>query len=214
VPAAEQGSAGDTRPAAAARRDPRIDALHRVLREHSPRIAPRRPELREAGVALVLRTSEELELLLIERVERAGDPWSGHMALPGGMREAADPDLRVTACRETREEVGIVLAPEEALLGRLDELAPSSPRLPPLVIAPWVAAVPAGTGLVPDPREVATALWVPLSELRDPAARVETLLELDGTQLRFPAIGYRGYEIWGLTYRILQGFFRLAERAW
>ncbi len=196
------------------RRDPRIRALHRVLRARPARTAPRRPEHREAGVALVLRTGDELELLLIERVERAGDPWSGHMALPGGMREAADPDLLTTACRETREEVGVELVPEEALLGRLDDLAPSSPRLPPLVISPWVAAVPAGTALVPDPREVAEALWVPLSELRDPAARIETLLELDGDQLRFPAIGYRGYEIWGLTFRILEQFFDLADEAW
>ena len=195
-------------------RDPRIAALQRVLQRHKALLAPRRPELREAGVALVLRTAEELELLLIERVERQGDPWSGHMALPGGMREPTDPDLLATALRETHEEVGVELVPEETLLGRLDELAPSSPRLPPLVIAPWVAAVPADTALTRDPREVATALWVPLSALRDPAARIETLFELDGHQLRFPAIGYRGYEIWGLTYRILQQFFRLADDAW
>ena len=38
-----------------------------------------------------------------------GDPWSGHMALPGGRREPGDPDLVATVIREVGEEVGISL---------------------------------------------------------------------------------------------------------
>ena len=39
-----------------------------------------------AAVALVLRPGDagELELLLIKRADYEGDPWSGHVALPGG----------------------------------------------------------------------------------------------------------------------------------
>lgn len=190
--------------------DPRLDTLARRLQGHRPRPAPRRPETREAGVALVLRTGEAMEILLIERVEREGDPWSGHMALPGGMREPADADLEATALRETAEEVGIQLTREGRVIGKLDELGPASRRLPPLVIAPLVATVPAGTPLVPEPAEVSTALWVPVDELLHPTAQVETRFQLDGRELTFPAFAYRSYQVWGLTYRILRQFFAVA----
>lgn len=191
--------------------DPRIESLRRALERRPALLAPRREETLEAGVSLVLRTGGELELLLIERVERDGDPWSGHMALPGGMREDVDADLLATALRETEEEVGVSLDRRGELLGRLDELAPSSPRLPPLVISPFVAAVPAGTGLTPDPVEVSTALWVPLSALADPGARTQIRIDWEDRELRFPAIDYDGYEIWGLTYRILLQLLELLD---
>lgn len=189
--------------------DPRLAPLRRRLAAHRPYRAPRRAPLFEAGVAVVLRTRDELELLLIERVERAGDPWSGHMALPGGRREPADRDLLATALRETEEEVGIALAPERHLLGALDEVHPATRRLPEMVIAPWVAAVGPEVEAVPDPAEVAAAVWVPLSHLGDDAALSEVLIELDEGPLAFPSFRYLDYQIWGLTFRILEGFLDL-----
>ena len=57
-----------------------------------------------AAVSLVLREGRDLELLLIRRAEVEGDPWSGHMALPGGRRDPGDASLLYTALRETEEE--------------------------------------------------------------------------------------------------------------
>jgi 8-oxo-dGTP pyrophosphatase MutT (NUDIX family) len=212
VPAAEHGSAGDTGPAAAARRDPRIDALHRVLREHSPRIAPRRPELREAGVALVLRTSEELELLLIERVERAGDPWSGHMALPGGMREAADPDLRFTACRETREEVGLDLETAGERLGRLSEVRAIGRGRPlSMVICPFVFALETDPVLVTN-HEVGAVVWVPLAFLADRRNRDTMQYRRGGLELELPCYHFDEYLIWGMTLGMVDELLAIADR--
>ena len=74
-------------------------------------------EATETAVALVLAPgSMGLEALFIRRAERADDPWSGHIALPGGRREPGDADRLATAVRETREEVGVTL-PASALLG-------------------------------------------------------------------------------------------------
>jgi 8-oxo-dGTP pyrophosphatase MutT (NUDIX family) len=189
--------------------DPRIAALREALAGRPPVIAPRPEGILEAAVTVMVRAGERLELLLIQRVERAEDPWSGHMALPGGRREPADPDLLTTAFRETAEEVGIALDPAVHLLGGLDELHPVSRHLPPLVISPWVAAVGPGVEPLPDPREVAAALWVPVDALRAEEAAAEVLYERDGASFAFPSFRYLGYDVWGLTHRILSGFFEL-----
>lgn len=165
----------------------------------------------EAAVALVLRAGPALELLMIQRVERADDPWSGHMALPGGRRASADSDLLDTALRETEEEVGITLQRDGDILGPLDEVAPRTPRLPPLVIAPFVARAAPGTEPRPDPREVAATVWIPLPALRRPEALGEVLIELEGGSRAFPAFVYGGYRIWGLTHRIVSTFLEIAD---
>ncbi len=184
-------------------------AIRDALRAHSPRHATRRPDRGEAAVTLLLREAPDMELLLIQRVERAGDPWSGHMALPGGRRAPIDEDLLDTAFRETREEVGIQLRRDRDLLGRLDDVAPRSTRLPPLVVAPYVARTDARAELRPDPREVAAAVWIPLRALRDETAIGEVLVELEGGTRAFPAFRYESYEIWGLTHRILSQFMEV-----
>jgi 8-oxo-dGTP pyrophosphatase MutT (NUDIX family) len=193
--------------------DRRIRELRRVLAHRPALDAGRAAHEREAAVALLVRPGPQLELLLIRRSEHEADPWSGHVALPGGRRDAADAALLHTALRETEEEVGIPLGRVGALLGMLDEVAPRNPALPPLVIAPFVLAVPPGTEAVPDRREIDAAIWVPLAALRSEEAVSEILIELhDGTR-RFPSLVYGEYVIWGLTHRILLQFLELAEQA-
>jgi hypothetical protein len=53
-------------------------------------------EVVQASVALVLRARDPLEILLIKRATSERDPWSGHMALPGGRRDGADAGARRT----------------------------------------------------------------------------------------------------------------------
>jgi 8-oxo-dGTP pyrophosphatase MutT (NUDIX family) len=192
----------------------RLARIGAALRTRAPHVVARRPEHRDAAVALVLRTTDDVELLLIQRARHARDPWSGHMALPGGRREAGDADLAATALRETEEETGLPVSGIGTLLGPLDEVAPLNPRLPPIVVAPFVVSVPADCELRPDPREVAAALWIPLAVLRDPATLGEIVVELsDEGSRRFPSFQYRDRVIWGLTYRILDGFLEVVAGA-
>ncbi len=192
--------------------DPRIARLQEALRSRPPVAAERPGSVHEAAVALLVRPRAELEILLIKRSEHEADPWSGHMALPGGRREPGDADLLATALREAEEEIGI-RARETDRLGALDEVTPRTPRLPPIVIAPFVLAVPPDATAHPDPSEVEAALWVPLSALADEHAADELIIELEGLRRSFPAYRYLDYVIWGLTHRILNQFIDLARAA-
>lgn len=191
-----------------------IAALEAALASRPPLRAPAGSGA-HAAVALLLRPGADgLELLLIRRAERPGDPWSGHMALPGGRHQADDASLAATAARETREEVGIDVARQGRLLGELDELAPRSARIPSIVVSPFVYRVDDAVEAAPDPREVQAALWVPVDELIRPDAATEHLLDLaDGGTMAFPAYDARGSVVWGMTHRILAGFLELYAQA-
>lgn len=157
----------------------------------------------EAAVSLLLRpASEGLDFLAIKRAESERDPWSGHMALPGGRREAGDADLWATAVRETSEEVGVRLDLVGRRLGRLDDVAPRTRRIPAIAITPFVVAVPAGL----DARtssEVERAVWMPLDVVVEERHRGSLTLEvLPGRE--FATIEYEGHVIWGLTLSILR----------
>jgi 8-oxo-dGTP pyrophosphatase MutT (NUDIX family) len=192
--------------------DRRIDQLRRAMEHRAAGTKQRLAHEREAAVALLIRPRDQLEVLLIRRSVHEQDPWSGHVALPGGRRERGDRDLLHTAQRETEEEIGIPLARVGTLLGTLDEVAPRNPLLPPLVIAPYVLAVPPATEAIPDRREVDAAIWVPLSALRGDQAVSEILIELNDGTRRFPSLVYGEYVIWGLTHGILVQFLELAEQ--
>lgn len=179
-----------------------VDRLARVI-EHlggSTPIAVDDPARRHAAVALILAPEPD-RLLLVRRVVRVGDPWSGQLALPGGRHEPGDPDLVHTAIRETEEEVGFRLSPEQLRLA-LDDLAPMSPVLPPIVVRPYLFHV-AEAGPLRTSDEVDHAEWLPLAVLADPAIRRGADLTLGGAVVR--VIGYHlpiGL-LWGMTERIV-----------
>jgi len=165
---------------------------------------------RQAAVAMVLREREgRPEVLFIERAERHGDPWSGHMAFPGGRVEPDDLSPRQTAERETAEEVGVPLADAE-LLGRLDDQEGRQAGRPAgLVISGFVYHLEKPALLRPN-HEVREAFWFPLPELCDPARRVDYTWALAPGAPRYPGILVgepRRHVVWGLTYRFLEVFF-------
>jgi 8-oxo-dGTP pyrophosphatase MutT (NUDIX family) len=191
--------------------DPRVIQLRSVFESRPAAAAARTPDAGEAAVALIVRPGPTLELLLIRRAELEGDPWSGHVALPGGRRDPGDGSLLDTAFREAEEEVGVPLRRVGSFLGALDEITPSTPLLPPVVIAPFVLAVPPATRAHPAPREVQAALWVPVDALREASALSEIMVELPDGAGRFPSLVYGDFVIWGLTFRILAQFLEVTS---
>ena len=166
-------------------------------------------EIVQAAVALVLRARDPLEILLIKRATSDRDPWSGHMALPGGRRDEVDADTIDTARRETLEETAVDLFGLGKPLGRLDDVRPSSVRLPKLTISPYVFAVPTQVEATVASREVDQVFWVSIDELRAPETRSAISIPLPGGTRDFPSFRVHGEHVWGLTYRILEQFLEL-----
>jgi 8-oxo-dGTP pyrophosphatase MutT (NUDIX family) len=190
----------------------RLEEIRARLAAYRPALIDERRVAR-ASVAMVLgEGAARVELLLIQRATRDDDPWSGHMALPGGRRDPDDADVIATAVRETREEVGIDLTVDGEPIGRLDELRAVARHRPlDLVISPVVFALKRRVTLTLNPREVDSAVWVPLSFFSTPDARATYGRTLDGIASDYPAFRYERYTIWGLTHRILEGFLEVAR---
>lgn len=193
--------------------DPRFAILREGLAAHaSDANDPARVSARflEAAVALVLRDCEPLELLLIKRALRQGDPWSGHMALPGGRRDPSDDSLVRTAVRETEEETGLDLDQSGLHLGQLKALRPRSAVLPQLSVTPQVFGVPAASCASPVSAEVEAVHWVALDVLHLPETRNEVEVSLPGGARTSPCLRIGDNVVWGLTYRILDDFLARA----
>ncbi|MBN2800454.1 MAG: CoA pyrophosphatase [Deltaproteobacteria bacterium] len=181
-----------------------LEHLRRSLAR--PVVARCPPDLPEAAIAAVFTPA--LELLVIQRAEQDGDPWSGHLALPGGRREPADRSLRHTAMRETWEELGLSLEGAE-YLGALDPVAPLMSRR----MCVWPYAFLLRQEPVPAPNEeVAEVFSVPLARLLAGEGRRTMPLEWGGSRLSFPCVEIDGRCLWGLTLRVVDQLLDRIER--
>jgi len=194
---------------------PRIDEIRRALSGYEPALAKRDSE-RHASVALVLREgrAQGAEILFIERAEKEGDPWSGHMAFPGGRVDSSGESPEQAAVRETLEEVGLSLAGGERL-GRLDDLeGRHAGRASGMVISAFVYHLPEPGALVRQESEVREAFWVPVRTLVEPTRQVRRAFHGSGS-FEFPGIVVGEpdrHVVWGLTYRFIEVFFRALGR--
>jgi len=197
-------------------RGPSLRLVSERLAGRSPWRVPdavgRDASTRRAAVTVVLRepvdgAAAALELLLIKRAEHDGDPWSGHIALPGGREEVDDRSLEDTAVRETFEETGLDLRRDGRILGALDELHPRSAPVP-VLVRPYVACLDGEPPLTLSD-EVASAFWVPLTTFTAPGATVESTVRTRGEMRRVPGFRHGEYIVWGMTERILRNLVTL-----
>ncbi|MBO68146.1 MAG: hypothetical protein CL398_07525 [Acidiferrobacteraceae bacterium] len=187
-----------------------LENIQSAFSGHEP-IVLRAPKERRASVALILNgdlPTGDPSIIFIERAFHSDDPWSGHMALPGGRFEMQDRNLLGTARRETREEIGVDLS-SGTFLGRLDDLqGKRGSKSTDIVIACFVFQMPQIASFVPN-REVADIVNLQVSRILDPATY--TIASTAASDRAFPGISIDGGDriIWGLTYRFLRLFFSL-----
>jgi 8-oxo-dGTP pyrophosphatase MutT (NUDIX family) len=192
-----------------------LASIAEALASHGPETIADEGQ-RRAAVAVLLRPCGErdadIECFLIKRAEDPRDPWSGHMAFPGGRVDPEDKSPYAAAVRECREEVGLDL---EALgaqpLGQLDEIvAVAKGRRLPLIITPFVFSLAGVAPAALEPRanhEVEATHWISGRELRDPAAVSTRPYVFEGKRWELPCFRIQERVIWGLTYQMLMRFF-------
>jgi 8-oxo-dGTP pyrophosphatase MutT (NUDIX family) len=166
---------------------------------------------RRAAVAMIARpTRADFEILFMKRADDPRDPWSGHMALPGGRVEPGE-KTQAAAERETLEEVGIDLKERARFLGALDEVgAVARGRRLPMIISPFVYALRDEVSITPN-HEVAKTLWVPASLLRSADTQSTMQYNHQGAVYSLPCFRVEGEVIWGLTYKMLMSFFTVVD---
>ena len=166
--------------------------------------------VKRSAISLILRRTEAgLEALMIKRADRESDPWSGHMAFPGGRGERADSNNLHTARRETWEEIGLDTDQHTECLGRLSDIA-----IPPfrghhrMVITPYLFTIDQVPELNPN-HEVAEVIWVPLAFLANADNRELMQRQRKGVTRDIPCYFYNGERIWGVSLTMLDELVNL-----
>jgi 8-oxo-dGTP pyrophosphatase MutT (NUDIX family) len=171
-------------------------------RGEAPRFAGSGRATRDGACLVLLYPGPDgdAHVLLTERP--TGDlRHAGEISFPGGAVDPDDVDATAAALREAREEVGLdARAAGVEILGLLEpvEIPVSGFRL-----IPVLAVAVRRPEVVPDPREVAAILEVPLAHFlaAAPIEIVET--EVAGRRIRYGAYPVGGHLVWGATARAL-----------
>ena len=180
------------------------ERIARALRETQDAPPMEDHSIRRASVALVFRDKDGPwpDLLMIKRAEFEGDPWSGHMAFPGGGVEAGE-NVVEAALRETREELALELGSARSLGALYPVVSPRIRRdhpgihVQPLVF--WLDEVPA---LRPN-HEVAEVHWFGLERFLEDEGRATFPFRWKGTQLKLPCHRLDGRLIWGMSLSMI-----------
>lgn len=163
-----------------------------------------------AAVAMILhQEAEELEILFIQRAAHDLDPWSGHIAFPGGKLEDGELESQA-ACRETREEIGIDLT-QDSYLGQLSDIIGLNL---PVRVSCCLYRMDRRHGRPVLNEEVRDLFWVRLSDLRDPERHQQCRVAFGEKTFEVPAIRLPVVDkpvLWGITYRLVMQFLSILE---
>ena len=151
---------------------------------------------------------DEISIVLILRPRYEG-VHGGQISLPGGRSEEMDIDLKETALREAKEEIGI--DPTKIItIGVLTEL-----YIPPsnFLVLPYVGYTSEKPIFNPDPQEVASIIEINLTELKnDKNVKSKDVFVRPGFSVFGPCFEINGHIIWGATAMILNEFKEIVKR--
>jgi 8-oxo-dGTP pyrophosphatase MutT (NUDIX family) len=151
---------------------------------------------------------DEISVVLIQRPSYEG-VHGGQISLPGGRSEKTDVDLKETALREAKEEIGIDPA-KIITIGILTEL-----YIPPsnFLVLPFVGYMLEKPIFNIDPKEVAGLIEITLTDLKnDKNVKSKDIFVKHGFSLFGPCFEINGYTIWGATAMILNEFKEIVKR--
>ena len=193
-----------------------IDSIERSIRQHVLSQPEIRADTRQAAVSVVLRqVGAHTEALFILRATKDGDPWSGHMAFPGGHYESDDASMRHAAERETLEEIGLNLATCGRYIGQIEPVqANPRGRSLDMVVWPFVYQLTNDAAVFQPNYEVADVLWGSLNDMHSGESHQHSEFIVGGQAMEYPGYGVGDQVVWGLTYRMVDKFFALLDPNW
>jgi 8-oxo-dGTP pyrophosphatase MutT (NUDIX family) len=157
--------------------------------------------LKHSAVMMLIMNKQNAPHVLLTRRTETVSTHKGQVAFPGGGMEEADGDYRDAAFRETFEEVGIARDRIE-LLGRFDDYISISG----FHVTCFVGAVEYPYQYRLNPDEIESHLEAPLAMFVNQEFERFDLYNFQGRDYRIFHYFHEGYEIWGLTARILTDF--------
>lgn len=192
---------------------PLLQQLRQQLASYVPQLQLRRKQRKRSAVAMIVQQRDDNvpHILMIKRAESENDPWSGHMAFPGGRLDPGDAHGFAAAVRETEEEIGVTLGSDDPCWGRLSELSAARPGRPDgMFVSPFVFYLPRNVQFTPN-YEVADVVWIPLPFLLDNSNRTSLDISRDGHRYSLPCYYWGEYCVWGLSLLMLDEMMALMK---
>ncbi|GAB4339885.1 MAG: CoA pyrophosphatase [Flammeovirgaceae bacterium] len=164
-------------------------------------------DVKKSAVLLLLFPFEgRIRLPLIKRPDYGG-VHSGQMALPGGKIEEGDISLMHTALRETHEEIGVKISPEN-VLGKLTDLyVPPSNSL----VSPYIAFIEQRPTYRLAHNEVAKLIESSIEHLQHPLTFAQKEISIQQFKLKVPAFVVEEEIVWGATAMIISEFLEIIK---
>ena len=161
--------------------------------------------LKPAAVLIAIQERADGDYVVLTKRGDNMPTHKGQIAFPGGRVHAEDADLVATALRECHEEIGVV--PEHVrVLGRLDEFTAGYG----IVVTPVVGVIPPQYDFLLDLAETSAVASVPIRSLMEPGTYVKNAHLSPGGHPSYHFYVNNGWDIWGVTARILVQFLELA----
>ena len=179
-----------------------LDSLWFLNDKISQDLTIKKSAIKAAVLAIIYKSDiEESVIYLIERNTYNGH-HSGQIALPGGKMDQGDENLKDTALREVREEIGVQL--------ESDQLFPLSPQWIHVSnhwVQPFYTIVYEKPIFTLNKREINCIFEIPISLFKDSGFLTFHELKILENKVISPLFLNDGKEIWGATAIILYQLF-------
>ena len=156
--------------------------------------------VKSAVLVLFYEKEDGINLVLILRKKYHG-VHSAQVSFPGGKHDPEDEALKLTALRETEEEVGIKKE-DIHVIGQLTDL-----YIPPsnYLVQPFVGYLEQTPEFTPEPKEVEEVIEAPLSLLLDDSIMGKKKIKVSARNLKinYPYFDVKGHTVWGATAMML-----------